>query len=62
MPLSFSPLRYPGGKTRAIKQILPFIPTFKEYREPFAGGASVFFALKQRLPKNVIYKISVFYL
>ncbi len=33
-----SPLRYPGGKTRAIKQILPRIPhQFTEYREPFIG-------------------------
>ena len=53
-----SPLRYPGGKTRAIKQIIPLVPSFKEYREPFVGGASVFFALKQRLPRNIKYKIN----
>ncbi len=43
-----SPLRYPGGKSRAIKQILPQIPVnIREYREPFFGGGSVFFAVKQ---------------
>ncbi len=42
-----SPLRYPGGKSRAIKQILPIVPYFDEMREPMVGGGSVFFALKQ---------------
>ena len=45
-----SPLRYPGGKTRALKQILPIIPEFDEYREPMVGGGSVFFALKNIFP------------
>lgn len=45
-----SPLRYPGGKSRAIGQILPQIPQdIQEYREPFIGGGSVFLAVKQRL-------------
>jgi DNA adenine methylase len=43
-----SPLRYPGGKSKAISQILPLIPTYKEFREPFVGGGSVFVALKQK--------------
>lgn len=43
-----SPLRYPGGKSKALKQIIPMIPAFKEFREPFVGGGSVFFELKQR--------------
>lgn len=45
-----SPLRYPGGKTKALKEILPLIPEFDEYREPMVGGASIFFALKQKHP------------
>lgn len=45
-----SPLRYPGGKSKALKQILPLIPYFEEYREPFVGGGSVFLALKQIYP------------
>ena len=37
-----TPLRYPGGKSRAINKITPFFPKeFKEYREPFVGGGSV---------------------
>lgn len=47
-----SPLRYPGGKSRAIKHISPLIPEFDEYREPFVGGGSVFVYLKQRYPKR----------
>ena len=53
-----SPLRYPGGKSRAIKQILPRIPEFKEFREPFVGGGSVFFALKQRTVDKQIFRIN----
>ncbi|MGD0451710.1 MAG: DNA adenine methylase [Candidatus Bathyarchaeia archaeon] len=47
-----SPLRYPGGKARAIKKILPLIPHgFTEYREPFLGGGSVFVAFKHQNPQ-----------
>lgn len=45
-----SPLRYPGGKSKALKRILPLIPEYDEYREPMVGGGSVFFALKQKHP------------
>ncbi|MCS6829170.1 MAG: DNA adenine methylase [Armatimonadota bacterium] len=45
-----SPLRFPGGKSRAIEQILPLVPEFEEYREPMVGGGSVFLALRQRFP------------
>lgn len=45
-----SPLRYPGGKSKAIKFIAPLIPDFDEYREPFVGGGSVFIYLKQMYP------------
>ncbi len=47
-----SPLRYPGGKSRAIKFIAPLIPEFDEYREPFVGGGSVFVFLKQKYPNK----------
>ncbi|MGK7946481.1 MAG: DNA adenine methylase [Microcystaceae cyanobacterium] len=47
-----SPLRYPGGKSRAIKTIEQYLPHhFSEYREPFIGGGSVFIYLKQKFPK-----------
>lgn len=50
-----SPLRYPGGKSKAIKFIAPLIPNFKEYREPFLGGGSVFIYLKQLYPDRIYW-------
>src|SRR3989344_9503073 len=47
-----TPLRYPGGKCKAIKKILPLVPKFSEFREPFLGGASVYLALKQEQPNK----------
>ena len=44
------PLRFPGGKTRALQKIFALIPNFKEYREPMVGGASVFLTLKEKFP------------
>lgn len=49
-----SPLRYPGGKSRAIPQILPLIPAnITEFREPFVGGGSVFFAMKSIFGEHI---------
>ncbi len=51
-----SPLRYPGGKSRAIKQIEEQLPNnFSEYREPFVGGGSIFIYLKQINPNIDIW-------
>jgi DNA adenine methylase len=51
-----SPLRYPGGKSKAIAKILPYLPDrFLEYREPFVGGGSVFIYLKQRYPQLKVW-------
>lgn len=51
MTVITTPLRYPGGKARALGKILPLIPKgFSEYREPFLGGGSVFIAFKQQNP------------
>ena len=39
-----TPLRYPGGKSRAITKMSRFLPEmsmYREYREPFLGGGSV---------------------
>jgi len=47
-----SPLRYPGGKSRAVKRISAIIPDFKEFREPFVGGGSIFVYLKQKYPER----------
>ena len=58
MTIITTPLRYPGGKAKALKKILPLIPNgFSEYREPFVGGGSVFIAVKQRNP-NVLCRIN----
>ena len=46
-----SPLRYPGGKSRAVRQIMRYAPdTITELREPFVGGGSVFIFFKQKFP------------
>lgn len=51
-------LRYPGGKSKAIKMIISKIPTnIKEFREPMVGGGSVSLAIKQLFP-NVKIKIN----
>ena len=39
-----TPLRYPGGKSRALTKLSQYLPNLKdytEYREPFLGGGSV---------------------
>ena len=46
-----TPLRYPGGKSRAVKYLLPKFPTdITEYREPFIGGGSVAIAFTKENP------------
>lgn len=51
-----SPLRYPGGKSRAISRMKSLLPAeFDEYREPFVGGGSFFIYLKQARPALKIW-------
>ncbi|MEH2405045.1 DNA adenine methylase [Nostoc sp.] len=51
-----SPLRYPGGKSKAINQISEYLPeSFSEFREPFVGGGSVFIYLRQKFPHIKIW-------
>ncbi len=50
---SNSPFRYPGGKFYARRLILDEIPPHHVYCEPFAGGASVFFA-KDTAPASIL--------
>lgn len=38
-------LKWPGGKEKELKYILPNIPSFNKYFEPFVGGGSVFMAM-----------------
>jgi DNA adenine methylase len=54
-----SPLRYPGGKSRAIDRILPQFPaSMLEYREPFVGGGSVYLAVRALFRRRIRYTIS----
>lgn len=48
-----SPFRYAGGKFYARKLILEHLPEHTVYAEPFAGGASIFFA-KPKVKSNVL--------
>ena len=51
-----SPLRYPGGKSRALKFLDPYLPKrVDEYREPFGGGLSVAFHVASRYPHASIW-------
>ncbi|MCY4106390.1 MAG: DNA adenine methylase [Chloroflexi bacterium] len=58
-----SPLRYPGGKSRAATRILKLLPPgIAEYREPFLGGGSVFLAVKQAHPDTIqLFQLSDLY-
>ena len=47
-----TPLRYPGGKSRATKVLLEYVPTrYDHYVEPFIGGGSMAIALTKINPK-----------
>lgn len=50
-----SPLTYPGAKGRAMEYIAPLIPKFKEYREGFVGGGSVYLYVKQIYPGKIYW-------
>jgi DNA adenine methylase len=46
-----TPLRYPGGKSRATKFLLPKFPKeITDYREPFIGGGSVAIEFSKQFP------------
>jgi len=48
-----TPLRYPGGKSRATVKLAQFLPDMEKityYREPFLGGGSVALYMTQRYP------------
>ena len=38
-------LKWAGGKEQELKHILPAIPSFERYFEPFVGGGAVFFSI-----------------
>ena len=53
-----TPLRYPGGKSRAVVKLLQYLPDLtqvKEFREPFLGGGSVSLEITKRYPHIEIW-------
>ena len=49
-----TPLRYPGGKSRACTKMDPYFPNLDncvEFREPFLGGGSVALHVTKKYPK-----------
>ena len=53
-----TPLRYPGGKSRACTKMDPYFPDLREYeefREPFLGGGSVAIHITKKYPNLNIW-------
>ena len=53
-----TPLRYPGGKSRACIKMDPYIPKlreYNEYREPFLGGGSVAIHITKKYPRLKVW-------
>jgi site-specific DNA-adenine methylase len=53
-----TPLRYPGGKSRACEKMGPYFPdlrNYDEFREPFIGGGSVAIYITKRYPNLDIW-------
>jgi len=61
-----SPLRYPGGKTRAVKFLfqehhLPPMENIGEYRDPFVGGGSCAIEFTKRYPNIPVWVNDKYY-
>ena len=41
-------IKWAGGKEQELKHILPLVPPFEDYYEPFVGGGAVFFSVHAR--------------
>jgi DNA adenine methylase len=53
-----TPLRYPGGKSRACVKMDPYFPdlrNYSEFREPFLGGGSVAIHITKKYPDLKIW-------
>ena len=51
-----TPLRYPGGKSKAIKTLSPWFPKIiSEYREPFIGGGSIAIEITKSNPNIPVW-------
>lgn len=59
-----TPLRWPGGKSRACVKIEPHFPdlrNYKEFREPFLGGGSVAIHVTKKYPDISIWVNDLYY-
>ncbi len=41
-------IKWPGGKEKELKHIIPNLPKFEKYFEPFVGGGSVFMGINAK--------------
>jgi len=57
-PILTTPIRYPGGKSKAVKKLyklLPNIEEYEEWREPFLGGGSMSIEMTKIFPDMKIW-------
>jgi len=57
-PILTTPIRYPGGKSKAVKKLyklLPNIGEYEEWREPFLGGGSMSIEITKKFPNMKIW-------
>ena len=51
-----TPLRYPGGKSRAVPKLCQWLPAeITEFREPFLGGGSMAIEITKQYPDLKIW-------
>ena len=53
-----TPLRYPGGKSKAVKDLYEYMPQMSQYdewREPFLGGGSMSIEITKKFPDMKIW-------
>ena len=53
-----TPIRYPGGKSKAVKKLYDYMPlmnNYTEWREPFLGGGSMSIEISKRYPDMKIW-------
>ena len=56
-----TPLRYPGGKSRALKFLKTHLPPIEQYREPFLGGGSMAIYVTQTYPNTEVWVNDLYY-
>ena len=56
-----TPLRYPGGKSRAVNFLDKHLPQFDTYYEPFLGGGSMALHVTQTRPRTDVWVNDLYY-